>query len=74
MDLVIHDDRFPIDASQLLSEIASYLSAIESFRIAGYEPSWRPEPLSIVATEWIVTTREPRTVRGRQPGRPRFTV
>jgi hypothetical protein len=32
-----------IDAETLIREIARYLAAIELFRVAGYEPAWRPE-------------------------------
>jgi hypothetical protein len=41
-----------IDAEALVAEIARYLAAVEAFRAAGYEPSWRLElvPDEILAT------------------------
>jgi hypothetical protein len=38
------DDALPpIDAEELLREIERYLAAVDAFREAGCEPSWRRE-------------------------------
>jgi hypothetical protein len=46
------NEQTHIDADTLVAEIARYLAAVEAFRAAGYEPSWRLElvPDEILAT------------------------
>jgi hypothetical protein len=35
-----------IDLDALLDEIARYLAAVDAFRAAACEPTWRPEPVA----------------------------
>lgn len=36
-----------IDTEALVDEIERYLAAVDTFRAAGCEPAWRPEPVRI---------------------------
>ncbi len=42
------NEQAHIDSEALVVEIARYLAAVEAFRAADCEPSWRPEPVSDV--------------------------
>lgn len=37
------NEEFVIDTEALAEEIASYLAAVDTFRAAQCEPTWRPE-------------------------------
>ncbi|HEU5206611.1 MAG TPA: hypothetical protein VFT94_03275 [Gaiellaceae bacterium] len=37
--------------TDLIEEITRYLDAVELFRSVGCEPSWRPEPTRLAATD-----------------------
>jgi hypothetical protein len=42
-----NDVTTEIEGSGLLAEVERYLAAIETFRAAGREPTWLPEPLPL---------------------------
>jgi hypothetical protein len=54
------NEQLQTEVKTLIREIARYLSAVEAFRAAGCEPSWRPEPTS-------GGTRAPRGRGGARP-------
>ena len=37
------DDTHITDAEQLIDEVVRYLAAVDAFRAANCEPTWRPE-------------------------------
>jgi len=49
------------ETKRLMSEIRRYLAAVDAFRAAGCEPSWRPESLTSAGT------RAPRVRGGARP-------
>jgi hypothetical protein len=54
-DLRAVNEQAFIDAKKLIREVLRYLAAVDAFRAAGCEPTWRPEP-----TVTSAGTRAPR--------------
>lgn len=42
------NDQLDLDAEALADEIVRYLAVVDAFRDANCEPTWRPEPGSVV--------------------------
>lgn len=67
--------QIPIHSETLFREIVRYLAAVDAFRAAGYEPTWRPERLPARApAAKVVASADAAKTRDRRLGPPRFTV
>jgi hypothetical protein len=49
---------YEIDITALVEEIGRYLAAVDAFRAAGCEPTWRPDPPAWAGKEATCSLRE----------------